>query len=176
MRMYKFMYQFSSVQFSSVGQSCTTLCHPMDLQHARPLCKSPTPRVGDSNSCPLCQWCHPTISSSVVPFSSCPQSLPASGSFPMSWFLASGSQSIGASASTSILPMNMQGWFSLGLTGLISLQSKRLTRIFSNTIVWKHQLLGTQTSLWSNSHIHTWLHMGFTGVKKMKVKRSSGLS
>ena len=94
----------------------------------------------------------------------------------MSWFFASGSQSIGTSASASILPMNMQGWFSLGLTGLISLQSKRLTRIFSNTIIWKHQFFGTQTYLWSNSHIHTWLHTGFTSVKKMKVKRSSGLS
>ena len=105
------------------------------LQHARLLCPSPTPRAY-SNSCPLSWWCHPTISSSVVPLSSCLQSLPASGSFPMSQLFASGDQSFGASASASVLPMNIQGWFPLGLTGLISLQSKGLAGVFSNTTVW----------------------------------------
>ena len=93
-------------------------------------------------------WCHSTISSSVAPFSSCPQSLPASGSFPMSWLFKSGGQSIGASVSASVLPMNIHSWFSLGLTGLISLQSNGLSRIFSSTTVWKHQFFGTQPSLW----------------------------
>ena len=110
-----------------------------------------------SNSCPLSQWCHPSISSSVVPFSSCFQSFPASGSFPMSWLLASCGQSIGASASTSVPLMNIQNWFPLRLTDSISLQSKGLSRVFSNTSVQKHQFLSTQPSLWSNSHIHTWL-------------------
>ena len=105
---------------------------PHGLQHARPPCPSPTPRV-HSNSCPLSQWCHPTVSSSVVPFSSCLQSFPALGSFPMSQLFASGSQSIGVSASASVLLMNIQSWFPLGLTGLISLQSKGLSRVFSNT-------------------------------------------
>ena len=100
---------------------------------------------------------HPTISSSVVPFSSCPQSFPVSGSFPVSQLLASGGRSIGASASTSVLPMNIQGWFSLGLSGWISLQSKELSRVFSNTTVQKHQFFCAQHSLWSNTHIHTWL-------------------
>ena len=102
-------------------------------------------------------WCHPTISSSVIPFSSCLQSFPASGSFPMSQFFQSDGQSIEASASALVLPMNIQDWFALGLTGLISLQSKRLSRVFSNITVQKHQFLGAQFSLWSNSHIHTWL-------------------
>ena len=128
---------------------------PHGLQHTRPPCPSPTPRVY-SNSCPLSQWCHPTISSFVVPFF-CLQSFPASGSFPMSQFLASGGQSIGASASASVLPMNIQDWFPLGLTGWVSLQSKGLSRVFSNTTVQKHQIFGAQLSLWSNSHIHTWL-------------------
>ena len=110
-----------------------------------------------SNSCPLSQWCHLTISSSVIPFSSYLQSFPASGSFPMSLFFASGGQSIRASASASVLPMNNQGWFSLGLTGLISLLSKGLSRVFSSTTVWKHQFLGAQPSLWSNSQSHAWL-------------------
>ena len=104
------------------------------LQHARPPCPSLSPRVC-SNSCPLSQWCHPTISSSVVPFSSCHQSFPASGSFPMSWLFISGGHSIEASASTSVLPVNIQGWFPLGLTSWISLQSKGLSRVFSNTTV-----------------------------------------
>ena len=119
---------------------------PHGLQHARPPCPSPTPRVY-SNSCPLSWWCHPTISSSVVPFSSCLQSFPASESFQMSQFFASGGQSIGISASTSILPMNIQDWFPLGWTVWISLQSKGLSRVFSNTTVQKHQFFGVQLSL-----------------------------
>ena len=125
---------------------------PRGLQHARPSCSSPTPRVY-SNSCPLSQWCHPTISSSVIPFS-CLQSFPASGFFPMSQFFASGIQSIEASAS--VLPMNIQDWFPLVLSGWISLQSKGLSSVFSNTTVQKHQFFPTQLSLWSNSHMHTW--------------------
>ena len=108
------------------------------------------------DSCPLSWWCHPTISSSVVAFSTCPQSFPASGSFPVSWVFASGSQSIGTSASGTVLPMNFQGWFPLGLTGLISLLSKGLSRVFSRTTIWKHQFFGAPP-LWSNSHIHSWL-------------------
>ena len=115
-------------QFSSVAQSCLTL-QPHGLQHTRPPCPSPTPRAY-SNSCPLSRWCHPTISSSVVPFSSCLQSFPASGSFLMSWLFSSGGQSIGVSASASVLPMNIQDWFPLDWTGWISLQSKRLWRVF----------------------------------------------
>ena len=106
---------------------------------------------------PLSWWCHSIISSSLAPFSSHLQSCPASGSFPMSQFFTSGSQSIGVSASTSVLTMNIQDWFPLGLTGLISLQSKGLSRVFSNTTVQKHQFFGAQLSLWSNSHIHMWL-------------------
>ena len=113
---------------------------PHGLQHARPPCPSPTPRVY-SNSCPLSQWCHPTISSSVVPFSSCLQSFPALGSFQMSQFFRSVGQSIGVSATASVLPMNIQGWFPLGWTGWISLQSKGLSRVFSNTTVQKHPLV-----------------------------------
>ena len=115
------------------------------LQHTRLPCPSPSPRVYP-NSCPLSQWCHPTISSSVVPFSSCPQSLPASGSFPMSQLFAPGGQSIGVSASASVLPMNTQDWSPLGWTGWISLQSKGLARVFSSTTVPKHQFFGTQLS------------------------------
>ena len=126
------------------------------LQNARLPCPSPTLRAR-LNSCPSSRWCHPTISSSVIPFSSRLQSFPASGSFPVSQFLTSGGQSIGASASASVLPMNIQNWFPLGLTGLISLQSKELSRVFSNTTVQKHQFFGPQLSLWSNFHIHTWL-------------------
>ena len=118
---------------------------PPGLQHAGPPCPSPTPGAY-SNSCLLSWWCHPTISSSVIPFSSCPQSFPASGSFPMSRFFASGGQSIGVSASASGLPVNFQDWFPLGLTGLISLQSKGLSRVFSNTTVQKHQFFGSQLS------------------------------
>ena len=134
------MYQF---QFSSVVSDSL---RPPGLQHARPPCPSPTPRVY-SNSCPLSQWCHPTISSSVVPFSSCLHSFPASGSFPMSQFFTSGGQIIGASASASVLPMNIQDWFPLGWTHWISFQSKGLSRVFSNTTVQKHQLFGSQLSL-----------------------------
>ena len=110
-----------------------------------------------SNSSPLSQWCNPTISSSVVPSSSCLQSFPASGSFPVSQFFASGGQSIRVSASTSVIPMNIQDSFLLGWSGWISLQSKGLSRVFSNTPVQKHQFFSIQLSLWSNSHIHTWL-------------------
>ena len=144
---------FSSVQFSRSVVSDSLWSH--ELQHTRPPCPSPTPGVY-SNSCPLSQWCHPAISSSVVPFSSCPQSLPASGSFPMSQLFASGGQSIGVSASSSVLPINTQDWSHLGWTGWISLQSKGLSRVFSNTTVQKHQLFGAQVSSQSNSHIHTW--------------------
>ena len=145
--------QFTSVQFSSFTQSCLTLC---DHRHARPLCPSLTPRVYP-NSCPLTWWCHPTISSSVVPFSSLLQSFPASGSFQVSQFFTSGGQIIGVSASASVFTINIQDWFPLGWTGWISLQSKGLSRAFSNTTVQKHQFLGAQLSLYSNSHIHTWL-------------------
>ena len=126
---------------------------PHESQHARPPCPSPTPGV-HPNSCPLSRWCHPTISSSVIPFSSCPQSFPASGSFPMSQLFAWCGQSIGVSASTSVLPMNTQDWSPLGWTGWISLQSKRLWRVFSNTTVQKQQFFSF-LFLWSNSHIHT---------------------
>ena len=119
---------------------------PLESQHARPPCPSPTPGV-HSNSCPLSQWCHPTISSSVVPFSSRLQSFPASGSFLMSQFFTSGGQSTGISASASDLPMNTQDWSPLGWTGWISLQSKGLSRVFSNTRVQKHQFFSTQPSL-----------------------------
>ena len=129
---------------------------PHGLQHTRIPCPSPAPGAY-ANSCPLHWWCHPTISSSVAPFSSHLQSFPASGSFPMSRFSTSGGQSIGASASALVLPMNIQDWFLLGLTGWISLQSKGLSRIFSNTTIQKHQFFSAQLSLWSYSHIHTWL-------------------
>ena len=135
-----------SVQFSSVAQSFLSLCNPMDCSTPRPPCPSPTPRVY-SNSCPLSWWWHPTISSSVAPFSSCPQSFPASGSFPISHFFASGGQSIGVPASASVLPMNIQDWFPWGWTGWISLQSKGLSRVFSNTTVQKHQFFRAQLSL-----------------------------
>ena len=126
------------------------------LQHTRLPCLSPTPRAY-SNSHPLSQWCHPTISPSEVPFSSCLQSFPASGSFLVSQFFVWGGQSIGVSASASVLSMNIQNWFPLGWTGWISLQSKGLSSVFSNTIPQKHQFFGAQVSYWSNSHIHTWL-------------------
>ena len=124
-----------------------------ELQQNRPPCPSPTPGVY-SNSCPLSPWCHPAISSSVIPFSSWLQSFLASESFLMSWLFASGGQSIRASASASVLPMNIQDWFPLGLTGLIFLQSKRLSRVFSNITVQKHQFFVIQPSLWSNSHLY----------------------
>ena len=145
---------FSSVQFSRSVVSNSL--RPHESQHARPPCPSPTPRVY-SNSCPSSRWCHPTISSSVVPFSSCPQSLPASGSFPVSQLFAWGGQSIGVSASASVLSMNTQDWSPLEWTGWISLQSKGLSRVFSNTTVQKHQFFCIKLSSQSNSHIHTWL-------------------
>ena len=144
---------------SSVQLSCSVVSDslwPHGLQHARPPCLSSTSRAC-SNSCPLSQWCHPTTSSSITPFSSSLQSFPASGSFPVSWFFASGGQSIGASTSASVIPVNIWDWFPLGWTGWISLLSKGLSRVFSNTTVQKHQFFSVQLSFWSNSHIHTWL-------------------
>ena len=126
------------------------------MQRARPPCLSPTPGI-DSNLCPLSWWYHPTISTSVDPFSSCFQSCSQSGAFQMSQLITSSGQSIGVSTSISVLPMNTQDWFPLGWTGWISLQSKDLSRVFSNTTVQKHQFFGAQLSSQSNSHIHTWL-------------------
>ena len=143
----------ATVQFSSVAQSCWTL-RPHGLQHTRLPCPLPTPRAC-SNSCPSSWRCHPTISSSVVSFSSCFQSFPASGSFPMSQLFTAGGQSIGASTSESVLPVNIQGLFPLGLTGLISLLSRGLLRVFSGITVRKHQFFSAYPSLWSISHIHT---------------------
>ena len=137
-------FPHSSVQFSHSVVSDSL--RPDELQHARPPCPSPTPRVC-SDSCPSSQWCHSTTSSSVVPFSSWIQSFLASGSFLVSWFFGSGGQSIGASASTSVLPMNIQDWFLLGLTGFISLQSKGLSRVFSNTMIQKRRFFRTRLSL-----------------------------
>ena len=141
-----------SVQFSHSVVSDSL--RPHELQHARPPCPSPTPGVYP-NSCPLSQWCHPTISSSVVPFSSCIQPFPASWSFQMNQFFTSGGKSIGVSASISVLRMNTQDWSPSEWTGWISLQSKGLSRVFSNTTVQKHQFFGAQLSLQSNSHIQT---------------------
>ena len=145
-------------RFVNLLVSCSVMSDslwPHGLQHVR------LPRLTPSNaawshSCLLSQWFHPTISSSVVPFTTCLQSFPASGSFPMGQHFASGGQSIGVSASASFLPMNIQDWFPLGWTGWISLQSKGLSRVFSNTIVQKHQFFSTQHSLWFNSHIRIW--------------------
>ena len=144
---------FYSVQFSRSVMSNSL--QPHGLQHTRPPCPSPTPGAY-SNSCPLSRWCHPTISSSFIPFSSRFQPFPTSGSFQMSQFFPSGGQSIRVSASASVLPMNIQDWFPLGWTGWISLQSKGLSRVFSSTTVQKHQFFGAQPSSQSNSHIHTW--------------------
>ena len=141
-----------TVQFSrSVMSDCL---RPHESQHARPSCPLPTPGVY-SNSCPSSRWCHPAISSSVIPFSSCPQSLPASESFPMSQHFVWGGQSTGVWALASFLPKKSQGWSS-EWTGWISLQSKGLSRVFSSTTVQKHQFFDTQPSSQSNSHIHTW--------------------
>ena len=148
---------FSTWQFSSVQFSCSVVSNslrPHELQHARPRCPLPTPGVY-SNSCPSSWWCHTAISSSVIPFSFCPQFLPASESFPMSQLFTWGGQSIGVSVSTSVLPMNTQDWSPLGWTGWISLQSKGLSRVFSNSTVQKHQFFSAQLSSQSNSHIHT---------------------
>ena len=145
------IFQFSSVQSLSCVQLFAT---PWISAHQA------SPSITNSqvhpNSCPSSCWCHPAISSSVVPFSSCPQSLPASGSFPMSQLFTWGGQSTGVSASASVLPMNTQDWSPLGWTGWISLQSKGLSRVFSNTTVQKHQFFSAQLSSQSNSHIHTW--------------------
>ena len=143
----------SSVQFSRSVVSNSL--RPHEPQHARPPCPSPSPRA-HPDSRPLSPWCHPAISSSVIPFSSCPQSLPASESFPMSQLFASGGQSTGASALASFLPKNTQSWSPSEWTGWISLQSKGLSRVFSNTTLQKHQVFGAQPSSQSNSHIHTW--------------------
>ena len=147
------IHQFSSVQFSRSVMSNSL--RPHKSQHARPPCPSPSTGV-HSNSCPLSQWCHPTISSSVIPFSSYPQSLPASETFPMSQLFSWGGQSPGVSALASVLPKKCQGWSPSEWTGWISLQSKGLSKVFSNTTVQKHQFFSAQTSSQSNSHIHTW--------------------
>ena len=157
------VWWFLVYQFSSFAQLCLTLCEPHEPQHSRPPYPSPIARVYP-NPCLLSWYCHPTISSSVIPFSFCLQSfqiskfagilsaalsqhhLSASGSFPVSQFFTSGGQSTGVSVSTSVLPMSIQGWFPFGLTGLISLQSKGLSRVFSNTTVWKHQFFSAQLS------------------------------
>ena len=145
----------SSDSSYSVAQSCPTLCDPMDCS------KSGSPVLHHllecSNSLPLSWWCQPTILSSEIPFSSCLQSFLASGAFLMSWFFVSGGQSIASSASPSVIPVNIQSWFPLGLTGLIASLFKGLSRVFSSTTVWKHQFFRAQPSLQSNSHIHTWL-------------------
>ena len=142
-----------SVQFSHSVMSYSL--RPHESQHTRPPCPSPTPGV-HSNSCPLSRWCHPAISSSIFPFSSCPQSLPESESFPMSQLFTWGGQSTGVSALASFLPKNTQDWSPLEWTSRISLQSKGLSRVFSNTTAQKHQFFGTKPSSQSNSHIHTW--------------------
>ena len=148
--------RLSNIDFQFSRSVVSNSLQPQGLQHTRPPCPSPTPR-GYSNSCPSSQWYHPTVSSSVIPLSSHFQSFQASESFEMSQLVTSGGQSIGVSTSISVLPMNIQGWFSLGWTGWISLQSKGLSRVFSNIILQKHQFFSAQLSLWSNSHIHTWL-------------------
>ena len=145
---------FSSIQFSCSVMSDSL--RPHELQHARPPCPSPTPGI-HSDSRPSSQWCHPATSSSVVSFYSCPQSLSASESFPMSQLFAWGGQSTGVSALASFLPKNTQGWSPLEWTGVISLQSKGLSRVFSNITVQKHQFFGAQLSSQSNAHIHTGL-------------------
>ena len=153
-----------TVQFSRSIMSDSL--QPHESPHARPPCPSPTPGVY-WNSCPLSQWCHPTIPFSVVPFFSCPQSLLASGSFPMSQLFTWCGESIVVSTSASVLPKNTQEWSPLGWTGWISLQPKGLSRVFSNTTVQKHQFFGTQLSSQSNSHIHTWQE--WTRLRKLKM-------
>ena len=147
------------IRFASLGsvpQLCLTLCDPMDCNTPGIPVHHQLPELAQTHV-HQSQWCSPTISSSVLLFSFCLKSFSASGSFPISQFFALGWQSIGASVSASVLPMNIQDWFPLGLTGLIFLQCRRVSRIFSNTTVWKHWFFGTQLSLWPNSHIHTWL-------------------
>ena len=148
-----FEIKYISIQFSWSVMSYSLRLH--ELQHTRPPCPSPTPGV-HTNSCPSSRWCHPAISSSVVPSSFCPQSLPASESFPMSQHFAWGGWSTGVSTLASVLLKNTQNWSPLEWTGWISLQSKKLSRVFSNTTLQKHQFFCTQLSLLSNSHIHTW--------------------
>ena len=149
------MSSFKNVSVQFCLSVVSNSLRPHESQHARAPCPSTTPRVCPY-SCILSQWCHLAISSSVIPFFSCPQSLQESGSFPVSQLLAWGGQSIGVSALASVLPMNTQDWSPLGRTGCISLQSKGLSRVFSNTTVQKHQFFGAQLSSQSNSHIHTW--------------------
>ena len=149
-------YRFQSIRSDQISNSVMSdSLWPHELQHARPPCPSPTPGI-HSNSRPSSWWCHPAVSSSVVPFSSCPQSLPASESFPMSQLFACGGQSTGVSALASFLPKNTQDWSPSEWTGWISLQSRGLARVFSNITVQKHQFFGTQLSSLCNSHIHTW--------------------
>ena len=147
--------RFLFLLFCSVAQSCPTLCNPKDCSMLGLPVHHQLPEFTQNHV----HWVSDAIQPShpVTTFSSCPQSFPPSGSFPVSQLFASGGQSIGASASPSVLPVNIQGWFPLGLTGWISLQCKGLSRVFSNTTIQKHQLFSTQLSLWSNSHIHTWL-------------------
>ena len=147
-----YVYIYNYVLYFSVAQSCPTL-QPNGLQNTRLPCPSLSPRAC-SDSSPLSQWCHPTIIILCHPLLL--QSFPASGSFPMSQFFISGGQSIGDSASPSVLPMNIQGWFPLEWTGLISLQAKGLSRVFFNTKIQKHQFFSAQPTLWSNTYIHTW--------------------
>ena len=173
-----YIYFFlSSLMFSSVQFSYSVVFDslpPHELQHARPPCPLSTPGV-HPNPCPLSQWCHQTISSSIIPFSSCAQSFPASGSFQMNQLFKSGGRSIGVSASTSVLPVNIQDWSPLGWTGWISLQSKGLSRVFSNTTVQKHQIFGSQLSSQSNSHIHTW-PLEKPGLEQMDLCWQSNVS
>ena len=147
---YIMFQQWDTAQFSHSDS-----LQPHGRQHARPTCPSPTPVVY-SNSCLLSWWFHPSISSSIIPFSSCLQSFPASGSFQMSWFFASCGQSIRGSATTSVLPVNIQDWFPSGGIGWLSLLSKGFSRVFSNTTVQNHQFFGAQLSSPSSSHIHIW--------------------
>ena len=158
MKLKYFLTVYTKINFSSVQFSCSVMSNslrPHESQHSRPPCPSPTPGV-HWDSRPSSQWCHPAISSAVIPFSSCPHSLPASESFPMSQLFAWGGQSIGVSALALFLPKKSQGWSPSEWTGWISLQSKGLSSVFSNTTVQKNQFFSTQLSSQSNSHIHTW--------------------
>ena len=150
---FKYLHSVQSVQFSRSVVS--DFLWPHESQHYMHPCPSPSPGV-PSDSCPLSSWCHPVIPASVIPFSYCPQTLPASESFPISQLFAWGGQRTGVSASASFPPKKSQGWLPSEWTGWISLQSKGLSRVFSNTTLQKHQLFGAQTSSQSNSHIHTW--------------------
>ena len=149
------LWKFYVLYCGYLGTSCPTYCDPTDCSTSGFLVLHSLSEFAQTHV--HCPCLHPTISACVTPCSSCLQSFPPSGSVPMSWFFASGGQNIGASASVSVLPMNIQGWFLLGWTGLISLQSKGLSRVFSSTTVWKHQFFSSHPSLWSISHFHTWL-------------------